>query len=135
MLAEMHQQVRLQMQSNVNRSCAKLDGKFPNIAVCSYMHFLDVAGMKEVLTNISVSKSSSIIFVLLPNPDVDMLNSFLPRLRTHPGGGSNWASTYAPGDTVYENKNIKQAVAGRDAVLYRSSCFLCLFALGRSREK
>lgn len=135
MLAELHKQVRLQMQSNVNRSSAKLDHKSPIIHVSSYKHFLNVSAMKKVLTNVAVSKSSSIVFILLPHSDLNILNRLLPRLRTHLRGGSYWAPTYASGDTVYENKNIKQLVAGHHAILYRSSCFLCLVALGRSREK
>lgn len=88
MLAELHQQVRLQMQSNVNRSSAKLDLKFPNIHVCSYKHFLNASGMKEVLTNVAVSKSSSIVFILLPNPDLDILNRLLHCTRMHLGGAA-----------------------------------------------
>lgn len=44
MLAEVHHQVRMQMQSNVNRSSAKLDFKSPNIPVGRYKHFLNVSG-------------------------------------------------------------------------------------------
>ena len=56
----------LQMQNYVNLSCAKLDFKFPNIPVRSYKHFLNVSGMKKVPKNVAVSKSSSIVFALVP---------------------------------------------------------------------
>lgn len=64
MLAELHQQLRLRMQSNADRCSAKLDltCTFPNTPVYSYSHFLIVLEMKEVLANVAFSEPISIAF-------------------------------------------------------------------------
>lgn len=88
MLAELHEQVRLQVQSTVNRAVPSLISISPTflfvVTKISYMCRV----WKRYWQIFAVSKSNNIVFILLPNPDVDILNPFLPRLRAHLGGAA-----------------------------------------------
>lgn len=63
MLTELHQSVRLQMQSNADRRSAKLELGLPDIHVCSYKHFLSLTGNGEALENVVISEPGSIASV------------------------------------------------------------------------